>query len=409
MTVDIESIRAAAVLLDGHVVRTPSISSPALSDLTGAQVILKLENLQVTGSFKPRGAFVKLSSLDEADRKSGVIAASAGNHAQGVAYFAEQLGIPSTIVMPKGTPFTKVGRTEALGARVVLHGGNLAESHEQALRIAANKNLRFIHPYDDDDVIRGQGTIGLEMLDDHPDLEALIVPIGGGGLIAGIATAVKAINPAIEIWGAESVLYPSMHQKLRGEEPSSGGDTIADGIAVKVPGSLTHPIVEKLVSGILLTDETCLEKAIQIYLESQRLVVEGAGAASLGALMENRDRFAGRRVGLVVSGGNADSRLLSSVLMRGLVREGRLVRLRVNIPDVPGALAGLSGLIGDCRGNIVEVYHQRLFQDVPLKQAEVDVVVETLDLKHVHEIIQRLADGGFPTRLLSNSSIEGPD
>lgn len=409
MPIDIESIRAAADLLDGHVVRTPSISSPALSDLTGAKVILKLENLQLTGSFKPRGAFVKFSSLDDADRKAGVIAASAGNHAQGVAYFAERLGIPATIVMPKGTPFTKVGRTESLGARVVLHGGNLADSHEQALIIAADENLRFIHPYDDDDIILGQGTIGLEMLNDHPDLEALIVPIGGGGLIAGIATAVRAINPAIEVWGAESALYPSMYQTLRGEEPSSGGDTIADGIAVKVPGSLTRPIIEKLVSGILLVDEDCLEKALQVYLETQRLVVEGAGAASLGALMENRSRFAGRRVGLVVSGGNADSRLLSSVLMRGLVREGRLVRFRVTISDVPGALAGLSGLIGDCRGNIVEVYHQRLFHDVPLKQAEVDVVVETLDLKHVHEITRRLTDGGFPTRLLSSTSLEVSD
>lgn len=409
MPIDIESIRAAADLLDGHVVRTPSISSPALSDLTGAKVILKLENLQITGSFKPRGAFVKFSGLDEADRKAGVIAASAGNHAQGVAYFAKQLGIPATIVMPKGTPFTKVGRTESLGARVVLHGGNLVESHEQALIIADDENLRFIHPYDDDDIILGQGTIGLEMLDDHPDLEALIVPIGGGGLIAGIATAVRAINPAIEVWGVESALYPSMHQALRGEKPSAGGDSIADGIAVKVPGRLTRPIIEKLVSGILLVDEDCLENAVQVYLETQRLVVEGAGAASLGALMENRDRFAGRRVGLVVSGGNADSRLLSTILMRGLVREGRMVRLRVTISDVPGALAGLSGLIGAYRGNIVEIYHQRLFHDVPLKQAEVDVVVETLDLNHVHEIIRRLSDGGFPTRLLSNTSVDITD
>lgn len=404
MPVTLDDIRAAADLIAGEILRTPSIASKALSDLSGANVVLKLENLQHTCSFKPRGAAVKLASLDEDDRKVGVIAASAGNHAQGVALHAQRLGIPATIVMPTATPFTKVARTESLGAQVVLHGTGLAEARDHALALAAEKGIQFIHPYDDEKVIAGQGTIALELLADHPEIEILVVPIGGGGLIAGIAIAAKALKPGIEVVGVEAALYPSMYHAMRGEESRVGGETVAEGIAVKTPGALTQPVVEELVADILLVDEPVLERAVQTYLEVQRLVVEGAGAASLAALVDNRERFAGRTVGLVVSGGNIDSRVLSSILMRGLVREGRMVCLRVGITDAPGALAKVTGLIAACGGDIMEVHHQRLFYDVPVKLAEVDIVVETLGADHVRELMDKLTDAGFLTRLLSGTS-----
>ncbi len=404
MTVSIDDIRAAAEVLDGEVLRTPSIPSPPISALSGAQVVLKLENLQHTGSFKPRGALVRLAGMDADAAKAGVVAASAGNHAQGVAFHARRRGIPATIVMPTDTAFTKVARTEALGARVVLHGGDVGEAGDHARNLAEAEGLQFIHPYDDEKIIAGQGTIALEMLADHPDLEVVVVPIGGGGLIAGIATAAKALKPGIEIVGAEAALFPSMHNALRGKAPGGSGHTMADGIAVKVPGTMTRPIIEELVADILLVDEESLERAVQTYLEAQRLVVEGAGAASLAAFVEYRDRFQGKKVGLVVSGGNIDSRLLSSILMRGLVRAGRLVSMRVEITDAPGVLAKVARLIGDCGGNIVEIYHQRLFYDVPVRLAEVDVVLETVDPDHVRELLRRLSDAGFPARLLSSTS-----
>ena len=404
MVVDIDAIREAATVLAGNVVRTPSVAAPALSAASGADVILKLENLQQTGSFKPRGALVKLASLDGTQREAGVVAASAGNHAQGVAHHARRLGIKTTIVMPLDTPFNKVARTEADQAKVVLHGDSLAESRDFAVALAEGDGAVFVSPYDDEKVIAGQGTIGLEMLADDPDLEVLIVPIGGGGLISGIATAATAINPKIEIVGVQTALYPSMAQALAGETPTSGGQTVAEGIAVKTPGVLTTPIVERLVADILLVEETALEMAIQTYLEIQRIVAEGAGAASLAALMENRSRFEGRRVGLVVSGGNMDARLLSFILLRGLARQGRIVRLRIQISDTPGLLARVSSLIGEAGGNIVEVYHQRLHYDIPVKQAELDVVVETLDVTHVHRIIDSLDDAGFRVRQLSSTA-----
>lgn len=404
MTVDIDAIRKAQAVLAGNVVRTPSVAAPALSAASGADVILKLENLQQTGSFKPRGALVKLASLDAVQRQAGVVAASAGNHAQGVAHHARRLGIKATIVMPLDTPFNKVARTEADQATVVLHGESLVESRDHAVALAAGDGAVFVSPYDDEKIIVGQGTIGLEMLADNPDLEVLIVPIGGGGLISGIATAATALNPKIEIVGVQTALYPSMVQALAGEDPTSGGQTVAEGIAVKTPGILTTPIVERLVSDILLVEETALEMAVQTYLEVQRIVAEGAGAASLAALTENRSRFEGRRVGLVVSGGNMDARLLSFILLRGLARQGRIVRLRIQISDMPGLLARVSSLIGEAGGNIVEVYHQRLHYDIPVKQAELDVVVETLDVTHVHRIIDSLNDAGFKVRQLSSTA-----
>lgn len=410
MTITIEHIERAHARIAPDILRTPCIPSPSLNALSGAEVVLKLENFQHTGSFKPRGALNKLLSLNDRERARGVVAASAGNHAQGVAYHAQKLGIPALIAMPKGTPFTKVGRTEALGAETVLIGDDLNEARDHALKIAAQQGRVFVHPYDDEHVIAGQGSIGLEIVRDTPfPLDVVIVPIGGGGLIAGIAIALKAHWPEVEIIGAEAALYPSMFDVLRGNtpgRPGGGGQTVAEGIAVKAPGEITRKIIKTHVSDIVLADEDVLEKAVQVYLETQRIVVEGAGAASLAVLLSDPDRFKGRRVGLIVSGGNIDSRVLASVLMRGLVRAGRLVRLRVKIFDAPGALATVATLIGETGANIVEVYHQRLFSDVPIKQAEMDVVVETVDKPHVRALLDKLNAAGFATRLMSDTSIE---
>jgi len=403
MTVSFDDIKNAAAKLRGHCIRTPSLVTEAVSEALGADIVIKLENLQTTGSFKSRGAFIKLSQLTEAERSKGVIAVSAGNHAQGVAYHAARLGIQATIFMPEGTPFTKVGRTEALGARVVLEGEKLAETWAAAETMMAAEGQIFIHPFDDPAIIAGQGTVGLELLEDHPDIDVLVVPIGGGGLISGCAIAAHALNPSIEVIGVQSSLYPGMARAVAGEGlPDDSGPTIAEGIAVKVPGDLTREIVSKTVSDIILVDEIAIEKAVQLYLEGPRVVTEGAGAASLAAVMTNRSRFEGRKAGLIISGGNMDSRLLSSVLMRGLVREGRLVSLRIKLPDIPGVLSKVSGLIGGCGGNIIEVYHQRLNYDVPIKDADLDVVVETLDREHVKEIVSGLVAGGFPVRVLDS-------
>ena len=404
MTVTIDDIRAAAKVIEGHVLLTPTVKSEPISALTGAQVYLKLETMQRTGSFKERGALVKLSSLDAAARKNGVIAVSAGNHAQGLAYFATQLGIPATIVMPKGTPFSKVRRTEGFGAKVILEGDTVHESMPFADKLAAEEGLTFVHPFDDEKIIAGQGTVGLEMLEAVPDLDTIVVPIGGGGIIAGIATAAKAINKRIEIVGVEAELYPSMYQAIHGLESTSGGSTLAEGIAVKTPGQLTRPIVEKLVDEIMLASELALESAVEAMLDEAKLVVEGAGAAPLAALIENQDRFAGRKVGLVVTGSSIDPRLLAAVLMRGMMREGRLLRLRIELSDQPGALAKVAKHIGETGANIVEIYHQRMFYDVPVKMAELDAVVETRDPAHGREVVTRLKAAGFPTRLLGLTS-----
>jgi len=404
MSVTIETIRKAAKTIAGAVVRTPTLRSGPLSDWLGADVFLKLETLQYTGSFKDRGALVKLSSLPPEAAKRGVIAISAGNHAQGVAYHARRLGIPATIVMPKATPFTKVSRTEDLGARVLLHGAFVGECRPFAEQLLAEENLTFIHPYDDPDIIAGQGTVGLEILEDIPELDAVIAPVGGGGLVAGIATAVKAMRPACEIFGVEAALFPSMRQALAGEEIVAGGETIAEGIAVKTPGKLTLPIVRGLVCEVLAADEPQLEDAVQEMLVRARVLAEGAGAAPLAALIANAERFAGKRVCLVVSGANIDSRLLASVLMRGLVRDGRMVRLRVTISDAPGTLSQVTRLIGETGGNIIEIVHQRLFFDVPVKQADADIVIETRDPAHVEEIVQSLNQAGFAAWRLGYSA-----
>jgi threonine dehydratase len=406
MAVSIEDIRGAADTIAGAVIRTPLVPAPRLSQKLGAEIFLKLENLQFTGSFKDRGALNKLRSLTPAQAEAGVIAMSAGNHAQGVAYHAQQLGIPATVVMPEFAPFSKVERTRGFGARVVLTGDTLDASAVAAREIAEKDGLTFVHPYDDEAIVAGQGTIGLEMLEDVPDLETIVVPVGGGGVISGVAIAVRALKPEIELVGVEAELFPSMYQAIHELPPTAGGTTLADGIAVKNPGALTRAIIEDLVAEIVLVDEPAIESAVMMLCELQKVVAEGAGAAGLAALIARPERFQGRKVGIVICGGNIDVRLLSAVLARGLVRDGRLVRLRVAIVDQPGVLARLAQSIGETGGNIIEVYHQRLFYNVPAKQAEIDVIVETRNADHVHEIVARLRAGGFPTRVLSARSDE---
>jgi threonine dehydratase len=408
LPVSLTDIREAAGKIAGAVARTPTVAAPGLSELGRAEIYLKLETLHRTGSFKERGALNKLLALTPGQRHAGVVAMSAGNHAQGLAYHARRLGIPATIVMPQGTPFIKIDRTEAFGARIVLKGDTLAAAREAAEILARERGLTLVHPYDDPAIIAGQGTIALELLADRPDLDVIVVPIGGGGLISGIAVAAKALAPRIEIIGAQSKLYPSMHRLMRGEAPGLPVEpmTLAEGIAVKEPGLLTRRVVAALVSDILLVDEAMLEDAVETVLDRQKLIVEGAGASGVAAVLAAPQRFAGKRVGIIVTGGNIDGRLLASILMRGLVREGRLVRLRAELPDVPGALSRVSAIIGKHAGNIVEVHHQRLFHDISVKRAELDVVVETQNRRHVESLIGALNQAGFPTRLLLSEASE---
>jgi threonine dehydratase len=405
LLVTIDDVRRAREAIDGAIRPSPMIASPALSEVTGGEVFLKLETLQPTGSFKERGALNKLLTLDAAQRCAGVVAMSAGNHAQGVAYHARRLGIPATIVMPEATPFTKIDRTEALGATVVLKGSGLAEARQAADALARERGLTLVHPYDDPAVIAGQGTIGLEMLADDPRLDTLVVPVGGGGVIAGIAVAAKALKPAIEVVGVQCALYPSMVRLVRGEPPGppAEGATLAEGIAVKEPGQLTRRIVKALVADWRVVEEAELERAVEFLIDRHKLAAEGAGAAGVAALRADPGRFRGKRIGVVLTGGNIDARLLASILMRSLVRGGRLVRLRSDLPDVPGALSQVSGIVGGKGGNIVEVHHQRLFHDTSVKRAELDLVIETQNRRHVETIIAALAEAGFPAQLLANT------
>ena len=394
MPVTIDDIRAAAKRIAGAVEPTPFVHSRTLSKLTGAEIFLKFENLQFTASFKERGALNKLLSLSEAERKRGVIAMSAGNHAQAVAYHAARLGIPAVIVMPKGSPNTKVRNTRVHGAEVVLEGDSLADAARHAFERAQRDNLVFVHPYEDPLVIAGQGTCGLEMLEAMPDLEALVVPVGGGGFIAGVAIAAKGLNEKIKIYGAQSRTYPSMQQRLTGLPVRVGGDTIAEGIAVKDVGEISFSIIKRLVEEILVVEEETIERGVVALIEIEKTVAEGAGAAALAALLEYPQRFAGKRVGLPISGGNIDSRLLASVLMRGLVRDARLVRLRATMPDVSGSLAKVAALIAEAGGNIVEVQHQRIFGTSSVRSPEVEFLIETRDLEHTEALVQALKASG---------------
>jgi len=393
--VSLADIQAAAGRIAGAVEQTPCLHSHTLSRLTGAEVFLKFENLQFTASFKERGALNKLLSLSAEERRRGVIAMSAGNHAQAVAYHAARLGIPAVIVMPKGSPNTKVKNTQVHGAEVVLAGDSLADAGRHAHERAARDNLVFVHPYEDALVIAGQGTVGLEMLAAVPDLEVLLVPIGGGGLISGIAVAAKSVKPQIEIVGAESATYPSMSQRLAGQPVKVGGDTIAEGIAVKDCGELAFSILKSFSTEVIVVPEETIERAIVALIEIEKTVAEGAGAAALGALLDSRGRFAGKRVGIPISGGNIDSRVLASVLMRGLVRDARLVRLRVTMPDVSGSLARVTGLIAAAGGNIVEVQHQRIFGTSSVRSPEVEFLIETRDRAHTEALLQSLLSEGI--------------
>jgi threonine dehydratase len=400
--VSLADVRAAAQRIAGAVEHTPCVHSRTLSRLTGAQVFLKFENLQFTASFKERGALVKLLSLASAERARGVIAMSAGNHAQAVAYHARRLGIPATIVMPRTTPNVKVENTAAFGAQVVLHGKDLEEARRRAEELRTERELAFVHPYDDPQIIRGQGTVAIEMLEVAGELDALLVPIGGGGLIAGCAIAAKALHPRMELIGVQCARYPTMRQALEGAPITAGGKTIAEGIAVKDPGKHTLPIVRELVDDVLLVDEHAIEEAVRLLLEIEKTVVEGAGAAGLAALMSQGGRFTGRRVGTILTGGNIDPLVLSSIIHRGLVRSGRLARLAVELDDSPGALSDVTRCLAEADANIVEVLHQRAFTHAPLKSAEVQFVLQTRGLSHMHEVLAALARAGYAAHWLEH-------
>ena len=404
MTVSATDIRNASERLEGNIIRTPFVQAPALSGLLGCDIRLKLENLQHTSSFKARGAFIAMQALSSEARKRGVITMSAGNHAQAVAFHARQMGIPAVIVMPAQTPFAKVSRTRALGAEVVLEGRNLNECEGLVSRLIGERGLSLIHPYDDELVMTGQGTVGLEMLSEDDTLDALVVPIGGGGLIGGIATMAREMRPNIRIYGVQTELYPAMKLAVANKDIACGGETLAEGIAVKKPGGVTRPVVADLVDDILLVNEQSLEWAVGSLIEQQRIVAEGAGAAGIAALYQHRSIFAGKKVGAVICGGNIDPRLLASILNRNMASDGRLARLRIDISDEPGMLAAITASIGRCGGNIVEIYHQRLFYDVPAKLAKIDAVIETRGPDHVDEIIADLKSAGFIVHQMDDSS-----
>ncbi len=403
LPVTLEDIEFAAARIGDAVVHTPCLRSETLSRIAKADVWVKFENLQFTASFKERGALNTLLQLTDDEKKRGVIAMSAGNHAQGVAYHAGRLGIPATIVMPSFTPNIKVEHTRGHGARVVLHGDTLAEAATEAHRLADAGKLVFVHPYDDPRIIAGQGTIALEMLQDAPEIDTLVAPVGGGGMIAGCAVAARGLRPDIKVIGVETTSYQAMHQLLAGEPVTAGGDTIAEGIAVRDIGKTPLAIAKALLDQVLTVDEVAIERAIALFIEVEKTVAEGAGAASLAALLAHPQHFIGRKVGLVLSGGNIDTRLLASVLLRGLVRDGRIVRLRLMIGDLPGQLARVSGLIGKAGGNIVEVQHQRLFGAVVAKRTELDVTVETRGRDHARELVAVLSAEGFKVRVLEGA------
>ncbi len=396
--VTLDDIRDAASAIGGAVVRTKTERSLTLSKLTGAEVFVKFENHQFTASFKERGALNTLLRLDEAERRAGVVAMSAGNHAQGVAYHANRLGIAATIVMPAATPNIKVRHTMDHGADVVLTGETLREASDHADALAASRGLTFIHPYDDPRIIAGQGTVALEMLEDVPDLDALVVPIGGGGLIGGMAVAAKAMRPEIQVIGVQTALYPGMVNALNGDPAVPGGGTIAEGIAVKEPGVLTRELVRAFVDGIVLVDEDRIEQAISLYLMIEKTVAEGAGAAGLAAVLADPDRFRGRRIGLVICGGNIDQRLLATVLMRDLVRQGRLAKLSITVSDSPGELARLTAIIAEHGGNVVDVDHTRAFANVPAKSASVHFAIETRDALQMNAIVAAMRAAGYQVR-----------
>ena len=402
----LEDIKKAHDLLKGVVLETPTLYSPALSRMLNAKIFLKMENLQETGSFKERGAYVKLKSLSQQALHQGVITMSAGNHAQAVAFHAHNLKIPATIVMPVFTPPLKVGNTAKWGARVILAGETVDESHFVANEMAIKENLTFVHPYDDPWVIAGQGTIGIEMLRACPELEVLLIPIGGGGLCAGVALAAKALKPTIKIYGVEVEGFASMSHALYGrEDKKKSGLTLAEGIAVKTPGILSQPILRDLLEDIIVVREEEIERAVDLFLRKQKIVVEGGGAAGLAGFLHDPSLFIHQSVGIVVSGGNIEARLLSTIMIRGKIREGFLAYLRLEVPDVPGALARVTQIIANCQGNIIDVKHQRLFYEIPIKMADLDIMIETPGSDHMDSIVKALEAAEFRVKRLSGEAL----
>ena len=396
MSVTFSDIEAAASRLAGQVLDTPCVESKTLGQIAGCQVFLKFENLQFTASFKERGALNKLATMVESGQPiKGVIAASAGNHAQGVAHHAQRLGLRAVIVMPVATPTVKVERTRGFGAEVVLFGETFDEARNHALMLAEREGLSFVHPFDDAAVIAGQGTIGVEMLRAQPDLDTLVIAVGGGGLISGIATAVRELKPGVEIVGVQTSRFPAMVNAIKGTSHRQGASTIAEGIAVGLPGQLTRELIRQRVDDLVLVDEGDIEQAVLMLLEIEKTVVEGAGAAGLAALLKHPERFAGRRVGLVLCGGNIDPLMLSALIERGMVRAGRLARIRVNARDTPGVLARITAVVAEAGANIDEVHHQRAFSSLSAQNVEVELVLQTRNAMHVQDVVQRLAAAGF--------------
>ena len=391
----IDDIRAAAVRLRGEVIETPCLPSRTLSALTGCEVFLKFENLQFTASFKERGALNKMAQLTPAERAKGVLAVSAGNHAQGVAYHAQRMGIPATIVMPRFAPAVKVERTRGFGASVVLEGDTFDDARAHGLALAQERGLTLVHPYDDLEVIAGQGTIGLEMLAQQPQIDTLVVAIGGGGLISGVATAARALRPDIRIVGVQTERFPAAWNAMHGQQRESAQATIADGIAVKSPGVLTLPLIKACVDDVLLVSEDDIEQAILMLLEIEKTVVEGAGGVGLAALMKHGERFKGRKVGLILCGGNIEPLVLAEIIERGMVKSGRLARLRFDVRDVPGALANVAMLLGKLGANIDEVQHQRAFTSLSVERAQIEVVVQTRGVAHIEQILSAMRSEGY--------------
>ena len=399
MSLSLAHIEAAATRLQGQVLDTPCVESRTLGQILGCRVFLKFENLQFTASFKERGALNKLATLLESGAPiKGVIAASAGNHAQGVAHHAQRLGLRAVIVMPQHTPTVKVERTRGFGAEVVLHGDTFDQARDRALVMAAEQGLTFVHPFDDEAVIAGQGTIGIEMLRAQPELDTLVIAVGGGGLISGIATAVRAIKPSVQIVGVQTSRFPAMVNVIKGTQHPQGASTIAEGIAVGQPGQITRELVRQRVDDLVLVEEGDIEQAIVMLLEIEKTLVEGAGAAGLAALLKDPARFAGKNVGLVLCGGNIDPLLLAAILERGLVRAGRLARIKVNARDTPGVLARITAIVAEAGANIDEVHHQRAFSMLSVQSVEVELVLQTRNLAHVQEVVAQLTAAGFEAK-----------
>ncbi|MDG2089704.1 MAG: threonine ammonia-lyase [Gammaproteobacteria bacterium] len=402
MTISLKDIQQAAKRIESAIINTRFEKSQTLSIIASTELFLKFENLQFTSSFKDRGALNKLLQLSEQDKKSGVIAMSAGNHAKAVAYHSQRLGIPATIVMPTATPNVKVVDTQNFQAKVILEGNTLEEAAQHAHKIAEAEGLIFVHPFNDEHIIAGQGTVALEMLAAEPDLDCIVAPIGGGGLIAGVATAAKSIKPDIKIIGVQVAGYPGTYDAIYGDSGIQGGSTIAEGIAVKAPGKLTMEVIDRLVDDVIVVSEEAIEEAISLLVNIEKTVTEGAGASCLAAVLSNQEVFANQKTALILSGANIDTRILASVLMRRLVKKGRIVRYKIRIDDSPGTLSSVSAAVGDLGGNILEVFHQRMFSSLPIKEADLYLTVETKDVSQSEVILKKLMELGYQASMVED-------